>query len=140
MEGSGLRVGQIKEFLKASYEESPKPNIGSFKLDSELSNKYGKVYFSTSKNKVILIFRGTKEALDWGNNIIYSINSNAYKLTNRYKIAQTMYKKAHSKYKGYKIELLGHSQGSIATNFLLDEKKDLDGISLNPAYKLGSLK
>ena len=140
MNGAGLKVGQIKDFLKASYEENPPLNIGDFQLDNELSNKYGKVYFSTSKRKVILIFRGTKEALDWGNNLVYTLNSNAYKSTNRYKIAKKMYENAHKKYKGYKIELLAHSQGGIPTNYLLDTKKDLDGIALNPAYKLGSIK
>jgi hypothetical protein len=140
MNGAGLRVGQIKDFLKASYEDNPPLNIGDFQLDNELSNKYGKVYFSVSQKKVIIIIRGTKGVADWQNNLIYSINSNAYKLTNRYKIAKKMYDNAHKKYKGYKIELLGHSQGSVATNLLLDEKKDLDGISLNPAYKFSNLK
>jgi hypothetical protein len=41
------------------------------------------------------------------------------------------------KNKGYKFELTGHSQGAIPTNLLLDENEDIDGIALNPAYKLG---
>jgi len=140
LNGAGLRVGQMKDFLKASYAENHPIKIGDFQLDNELSNKFGKVYFSISQKKVIIIIRGTKGVSDWSNNIIYSMNSNAYKLTDRYKIAKKMYDKTHKKYQGYKKEILGHSQGSVATNLLLDEKKDLDGISLNPAYKLSNLK
>jgi len=46
-----------------------------------------------------------------------------------------MYDDAHRKYKGYKFTLSGHSQGNLPPNILLDTKKDLEGISLNPAYK-----
>ena len=97
MNGAGLRVGQIKDFLKASYEDNPPIKIRDFQLDNELSNKFGKVYFSVSQKKVAIIFRGTKEALDWGNNLVYTLNSNAYKSTNRYKIAKKMYENAHKK-------------------------------------------
>ena len=135
MKGGGLVVGELKQFLNNSYAEIPANNIGDYKLDIELSNKFGKVYFSISKRKVILIFRGTKEASDWLNNITYGLNSNAYKLTKRFRIAKKMYDEAHRKYKGYKFTLSGHSQGGIPTNILLDTKKDLEGIQLNPAYK-----
>ena len=81
LNGAGLRVGQMKDFLKASYAENHPIKIGDFQLDNELSNKFGKVYFSISQKKVIIIIRGTKGVSDWSNNIIYSMNSNAYKLT-----------------------------------------------------------
>jgi hypothetical protein len=93
------------------------------------------VYFSISKRKVIIVFTGTNSLPDWRFNIIYSVNSSAYKLTSRYKTAKRMYDRAKKKYKGYKSDLLGHSQGAIPLNYLLDEKTDLDGIALNPAYK-----
>ena len=134
MKGSGLVVAKIKDFLNASYDENPPAKIGEYMLDSELSNKYGKVYFSISKKKVVIVFRGTKELSDWSNNLIYGVNVNAYKLTSRYKTAKRMYEKAKKKYKGYTSDLLGHSQAGLLVNLLLD-KKDLDGISLNPAYK-----
>ena len=38
MNGAGLRVGQIKDFLKASYEDNPPIKIGDYLLDNELSN------------------------------------------------------------------------------------------------------
>jgi len=134
MKGSGLVVAKIKDFLNASCDETPPEKIGEYMLDSELSNKYGKVYYSISKRKVVIVFRGTKELSDWSNNLIYGINVNAYKLTSRYKTAKRMYEKAKKKYKGYTSDLLGHSQAGLLVNLLLD-KKDLDGISLNPAFK-----
>ena len=135
MKGSGLVVAKIKDFLNASYEENPPDRIGEYQLDTELSNKYGKVYFSISKKKVVIVFRGTKELSDWSNNLIYGINVNAYKLTTRYKTAKRMYEKAKAKYKGYKSDLLGHSQAGLLVNLQLNKKTDLDGISLNPAFK-----
>ena len=135
MKGSGLKVAQIKDFLKASYEDNPPQRIGEYQLDTELSNKYGKVYFSISNRKVIIVFRGTKELSDWKNNMIYGLNSSAYKLTSRYKTARRMYERAKKKYKGYKSDLVGHSQAGLLVNLLLNDKTDLDGIALNPAYK-----
>jgi hypothetical protein len=88
IKGGGLVVDKLKQLLNNSYAEIPANNIGDYQLDIELSNKFGKVYFSISKRKVILIFRGTKEASDWLNNITYGLNSNAYKLTKRFKIAK----------------------------------------------------
>jgi hypothetical protein len=35
----------------------------------------------------------------------------------------------------YKSDLLGHSQAGLLVNLLLNDKTDLDGIALNPAYK-----
>ena len=90
MKGSGLVVAKIKDFLNASYEENPPDKIGEYQIDTELSNKYGKVYYSISKKKVIIVFRWTKELSDWSNNLIYGINVNAYKLTSRYKTAKRM--------------------------------------------------
>ena len=135
MKGSGLKVAQIKDFLNASYEENPPQRIGEYQIDTELSNQYGKVYFSISKRKVIIVFTGTNSLPDWRFNIIYSVNSSAYKLTSRYKTAKGMYDRAKMKYKGYKSDLLGHSQAGLLVNLLLNDKTDLDGIALNPAYK-----
>ena len=119
IEGGGLKVGQIKDFLNASYAENPPNQLGDYQLDIELSNAFGKVYFSISKKNVVIIFRGTAGNLqDWENNLWYAINSNAYKLTNRFRIAKKMYDEAHRKYKGYKFTLSGHSQGGLPTNIL----------------------
>ena len=96
IEGGGLVVNQIKQFLESSYAEFPPKNIGNFQLDIELTNLYVKVYFSTSDKKVIVTHRGTKEASDWLNNITYGLNSNAYNFTTRFKISKNT-KKRHKK-------------------------------------------
>ena len=133
MKGAGLKVGQIKDFLNASYEENPPNKLGEYQLDLELTNLFVKVYFSISNRKVIVIHRGTKEVSDWKNNIWYAINSNAYNFTTRFKISKNTQNKAQKKYKGYKIETLGHSQGGLLTHKL--GTNSLSSIQLNPAYK-----
>ena len=133
LQGAGLKVGQIKDFLKASYEENPPNQLGEYQLDIELTNLYVKVYFSISNKKVIVIHRGTKEASDWTNNLIYGFDSNLYNFTTRFKISKNTQNKAQKKYKGYKIETLGHSQGGLLTHKL--GTNSLSSIQLNPAYK-----
>ena len=68
--GGALPVGLIKKFLEASYDENPPAKIGDFQLDTELSNLTVKVYFSINKKKVVIVYRGTKEISDWGNNLV----------------------------------------------------------------------
>jgi hypothetical protein len=133
IEGGGLKVAQIKDFLNASYAENPPNQLGEYQLDIELTNLYVKVYFSISNRKVIIIHRGTKEASDWLNNLTYGLNSNAYNFTTRFKISKNTQNKAQKKYKGYKFETLGHSQGGLLTHKL--GTNSLSSIQLNPAYK-----
>ena len=38
LQGAGLKVGQIKDFLKASYEENPPIQLGEYQSDIELFN------------------------------------------------------------------------------------------------------
>ena len=45
IEGGGLKVAQIKDFLNASYAENPPNQLGEYQLDIELTNLYVKVYF-----------------------------------------------------------------------------------------------
>lgn len=142
MKGTGLNPQEIKDFLQASYEKDAPKNIRGYVLDDELSNLYGKVYVNEDLEKVILSFRGTgMENLgsDWINNLVYLANSNAYKLTPRFKTALNMYSSAMNKYKGYKFELLGHSQSGVIVNNLCSDKVR-NCISLNPAYKNANLK
>ena len=136
--GGSLKVYEILEFLKASYQEKPDKNILGYTLDEKLSNLYGKVYFNRNLKKIIIIHRGTKEATDWLNNATYAVSSNAYKLTPRFKIAQKMYNDSLKKYKNYQFESLGHSQGALLARLLSDGSKN--AIEVNPAYKNESLK
>jgi esterase/lipase len=117
--GGSLKVNELMELLKASYLEQPPKTIYGFTLDEKLSNLYGKVYVNMNKKKVAVIFRGTgKEnyGLDWANNLIYA-SSSAYKQTERYKTAKKMYDNALQKYKGFQVESIGHSQGSLVAMF-----------------------
>ena len=142
LKGGSLKPPEIKSFLQASYEEEAPPQINDYMLDEMLSNLYGKVYVNESFKKVVLAFRGTgmeNLGTDWLNNIVLALDSNAYKLTPRYKTAVKMYNGAMTKYKGYKVYLLGHSQSGMIVNNLCSSKVQ-NCISLNPAYKNASLK
>ena len=97
IEGGGLKVAQIKDFLNASYAENPLNQLGEFQLDIELTNLYVKVYFSISNKKVIVIHRGTKEAVDFLNILTYGLNSNAYSFTQKGLKFQRILKIKHKK-------------------------------------------
>ena len=90
LKGGSLKPPEIKMFLQASYEEKAPLQIKDYTLDEKLSNLYGKVYVNDKLNKVVLAFRGTgmeNLGTDWLNNIVFALDSNAYKLTPRYKTA-----------------------------------------------------
>lgn len=137
--GGSLKTNELKQFLEASYLD-PAPNeINGYMLDTSLSNLYGKVYVNTNLKKVVVSFRGTKEAIDWVPNAVFALSSSAYTLTDRFKTAKKMVDSARKKYKGWQFELTGHSQGGLLVNNLCS-KTDKNCISLNPAYKNASLK
>jgi hypothetical protein len=133
IKGGSIPVAEIKQFLEASYMDIPPEQIGIFLLDKQLSNRTVKVYFNRDIRKLIIIFRGTKEPLDWSNNLIYAMNTTLYNFTNRFRTAQITLNKAMKKYKGYQLEVLGHSQGGLLAHKL--GEKSHSNIQLNPAYK-----
>jgi hypothetical protein len=142
MKGGSLRPQELKDFLQASYEKTAPKTIDNYLLDDKLSNLYGKVYVNHDLKKVVLAFRGTgSEALgsDWINNLIFLVSDPGYKLAPRYQTAFKMYKGAIKKYKGFKFELIGHSQSGVIVNNSCSDKVN-NCISLNPAYKNASLK
>jgi hypothetical protein len=142
MIGGNLRPHEIKDFLEASYDANAPTQINDYTIDEKLSNLYGKVYVNENSKIIVLSFRGTGSenmGSDWLNNLIYLANSNAYKLTPRYRTALKMYNLAMNKYKGYSFELLGHSQSAVIVNNLCSDKVR-NCISLNPAYKHANLK
>ena len=139
MKGGSLKTNELKQFLEASFLD-PAPNeINGYTLDTTLSNLYGKVYVNTNIKKVVVSFRGTKEATDWIPNAVFAVSSSVYTLTDRFKTAKKMVDSARKKYKGWQFELTGHSQGGLLVNNLCS-KTDKNCISLNPAYKNASLK
>jgi len=142
MKGGSLKPQELKDFLQASYEKNAPKTIDNYILDDKLSNLYGKVYVNHDIKKAVLAFRGTgmeNLGTDWINNLIFLVSDPGYKLTPRYQTALKMYKGAIKKYKGFKFELIGHSQsGVIVNNLCSDNVRNC--ISLNPAYKNASLK
>jgi hypothetical protein len=142
MKGGSLKPQELKDFLEASYEENAPKTIDNYILDDKLSNLYGKVYVNKALKKAVLAFRGTgmeNLGTDWINNLIFLVSDPGYKLTPRYQTALKMYKGAIKKYKGFKFELIGHSQSGVIVNNLCSDKVN-NCISLNPAYKNASLK
>jgi len=142
MKGGSLKPQELKDFLQASYEKNAPKTIDNYILDDKLSNLYGKVYVNEALKKVVLAFRGTgmeNLGTDWINNLIFLVSDPGYKLTPRYQTALKMYKGAIKKYKGFKFELIGHSQSGVIVNNLCSDKVR-NCISLNPAYKNASLK
>lgn len=81
MKGGSLKVYEVKAFLNASYEPGAPIKLFDYRLDEKLSNLYGKVYVNEKMKKVVVVHRGTVEAIDWGNNATYALSSTAYKLT-----------------------------------------------------------
>jgi len=142
MKGGSLKPQELKDFLQASYEKNAPKTIDNYILDDKLSNLYGKVYVNEALKKVVLAFRGTgmeNLGTDWINNLIFLVSDPGYKLTPRYQTALKMYKEAIKKYKGFKFELIGHSQSGVIVNNLCSDKVR-NCISLNPAYKNAYLK
>ena len=133
MKGGSLKVYEVKAFLNASYEPGAPIKLFDYRLDEKLSNLYGKVYVNEKMKKVVVVHRGTVEAIDWGNNATYVLSSTAYKLTPRFQTEYNMQRQAHKKYSGYQFETLGHSQGGLLAHKL--GEKSLSRIELNPAYK-----
>ena len=133
--GGSLAVGEIKQFVEASYEpkKGETERIGDYVLDKELSTRKAKVYHDAVHDKTIVANRGTTGTVsDWANNARYLLGD--YAKTDRMKQAERVQKKAIDKY-GKVDTNVGHSQGGIITREL--NKKGLTGevINLNPASK-----
>ena len=78
MKGGSLKPPEIKMFLQASYEEKAPKQLDDYTLDEKLSNLYGKVYVNHKMKKVVVAHRGTVENIDWANNALYALSSEAY--------------------------------------------------------------
>lgn len=130
LSGGKLSINNIKLMLKASYEDAPE-RINDFILDKQLSGKYGVVYHNPMTNQTVVAHRGTKELIDWTNNLAYAVG--AYKNTARYKTGKKMQQLAEKKYGAKNITTIGHSQGSALARELGQNTKEI--ITLNPAYK-----
>jgi len=128
--GGKLSINHIKRMLKASYKDAPE-KIDDFILDKELSGKYAVVYYNPITGQAVVAHRGTKEAIDWTNNLMYAVGQ--YKWTPRYQEGLRTQRLAEKKYGAKNISTIGHSQGAILARELGQNTKEI--ITLNPAYK-----
>jgi len=133
--GGSLEVGEIKQFVEASYEpkKGETEQIGNYVLDKELSTRKAKVYHDPITDKVVVANRGTTGTLsDWANNARYLTGT--YNKSDRMKQAEKVQKEAIEKY-GKVDTNVGHSQGGIITRRLNEKGLTGEVINLNPASK-----
>jgi len=136
--GGKISVGNLSKFFKSSYSGKKAPKkIDTYNLDSELTNKYGSVYYDPDKNHAVLTHKGTsgdtflENAKDWSNNAMYAMG--LYKYTDRYKQGKKLQTETENKYGAHNVSTLGHSQGNVLARELGQNSKEI--IGLNPAYK-----
>ena len=80
--------------------------IYDYDLDTQLSNKFGKVFVNQILHRVVIAHRGTRNSSDWLNNLAIGIG--AYRLTTRFKTGAWMQQQTESKYQNYQIYTVGH--------------------------------
>jgi hypothetical protein len=133
--GGKLSVSNLSKFFKSSYaianKKEPPKKIDTYNLDSDLTNKYGSVYYDQDKNHAVLTHTGTYSGADWFNNGMYALG--LYKYTDRYKQGKKLQDATHNKYGAENVSTLAHSQGSVNARAHGQNSKEI--INLNPAYK-----
>ena len=84
--GGSLTANEIKQFINASYSKNPPSEINGWRLDTDLSRPYAKVYYNG--NRATITHMGTQGITDWGNNLIYGLSGETgYKKKQRYKLS-----------------------------------------------------
>ena len=142
--GGSLQVHDIKDFIKASYAQTPPSEINGWWLDTDLSSPYAKVYykpFPVGQSgddyavSATITHMGTKGLSDWGNNLIYGLSGETgYKQTQRFKQAQELQNKTEKKYGSQNVSTLGHSQSGLISQLVGKNSKEV--ITLNPMTSL----
>lgn len=125
--GEGIGTYDLQKLLKQSYNPEL-GNVGDYMVDDELSNPTTQVYRNKNTDKIYVVHRGTKGGRDWLNNLVYGLSPSLYKWTDRYKNAKQVQDKAMDKYKGYDIDVLGHSQGSKLAEMISKDNKNVKNI------------
>jgi len=150
MKGGSITPPLLQKILEETYyEDKPSPNIDGYQLDEQLS-KLSKISGLMTclvyvKDKQVYVgIRGTNtetykgvSAGDWLNNAVLGVSLIAYKQTDRYKKARSTLVQVIKKYKGYNIDILGHSQSGMIVHLLMTEFKGKikNAIGVNPAFK-----
>jgi len=133
MKAGSLTSHQLQGLLNASYDKKIR-NIDGFKQDRSLSTKTSKVYVNPETGQTVVAHRGTAGITDWGNNLVYALGGRkAYKHTSRFKEAQSVQRKAESKYGKEHISTIGHSQGGLQAELL--GRRGKETITLNKATR-----
>lgn len=130
-----LTAKQTKQFINASYSNKAPPRVGEWEFDATISRPTARVYFHPKTGKAVVVHRGTKGVLDWGNNIAFLANQ--YKNTPRYWAGKDVQEKAAKKYGADNITTVAHSQGALIARDA--GKQTHDVITVNPAYRIGHL-
>jgi len=125
--GEGIGTYDLQKLLKQSYNQDL-GNVGDYMVDDEISNPTTQVYRNKNTDKIYVVHRGTKGARDWLNNFVYGLSPTMYKMTDRYKNAKATQDKALEKYKGYDIDVLGHSQGSKLAEMVSKDNKNVKNV------------
>ena len=125
---------QIAKFIDNVYKPKPIKNIDNWTLDSQLTDKFHKVYVNQVNQLVVLCIAGTIDLQDWKNNISYVFSQ--YQQTERFKNSKQVLNSIKLKYGNFGIILIGHSQSAITTRLLSKDKQVVKSYSLNGAEKL----
>lgn len=127
VKGKGIGTYDLQKLLNQSYNQDL-GNVGDYMVDDELSNPTTQVYRNKNTDKVYIVHRSTKGASDWLNNLVYGLSPSMYKMTSRYKNAEATQNKAMDKYKGYDIDVLGHSQGAKLAEMVSRDNKNVKNV------------
>lgn len=127
--GTGIGSRDAQKLISMGYKPEMS-SYGEYELDPELSIDRARVYKHTKTGKAYVVHRGTKEASDWLNNLIYGLSPSMYKYTNRYRTGKDVQEKALKKYGD--VDVIGHSQGAkIAEMASRGDKRIKDVITYN---------
>jgi len=128
--GTGIGSRDAQKLISLGYKPEMK-SIGDYELDPELSIDRARVYKNNKTGKAYVVHRGTHEASDWLNNLVYGLSPSLYRYTQRYKTAKDVQEKALNKY-GDNVDVIGHSQGAkLAEMLSRGDKRVKDVITYN---------
>jgi len=129
--GGSLHVDLLKQFIENSYRNDQR-EIGPFMIDNALSTKEVQLWVSESLKRMVMVVRGTEGTLrDWSNNAVYLTGQ--YKKTKRFQRANKIMEEALAKYQGFRLTVVGHSQGGILSH-LLSNPRIFEKIHYNPGW------